>query len=68
MKIVNEGQKLADALQKVLDFQEQMNGVAKILCDPQERYATWTCLALTFFNEMSGIIILVYFIKETFVQ
>lgn len=34
--------------------------------DPQQRRANWICLTITFFNILTGITIMVFFINETF--
>ena len=39
-------------------FKQQFMGIMDILTDPVTRTATWTCLALSFFNSMTGIQVL----------
>jgi hypothetical protein len=41
-----------------MNFRSQLTGIMSILNDPVTRFATWTCLALSFFNSMTGIQIL----------
>jgi len=47
------------ALDKIMAFKAQyLGGFKDILCDPVTRFATWTCLSLSFFNSTTGIQIL----------
>lgn len=39
-------------------FRSQLGGIKNLLCDPVTRFATWTCIALSFFNSLTGIQIL----------